>query len=84
MSVRDQRDRCLKRPEIITVWTLGRRERRKSWLAGMGGNLVRRRQRPLLVRMVVRVAIQLFQVFAGKFILWIDFEGAFKVQPRVF
>ncbi len=38
----------------------------------------------LLVRMVVRVAIQLLQVFAGQFILWIDSEGAFKVQPRPF
>jgi hypothetical protein len=37
----------------------------------------------LLVRMVVRVAIQLLQVFAGQFILWIDFKGACKVQPRL-
>jgi hypothetical protein len=37
----------------------------------------------LLVRMVVRVAIQLLQVFPGQFILWIDFEGACKVQSRL-
>jgi hypothetical protein len=34
--LRDQRDKFPKRSEMITAWTLGRRESRNGWLAGTG------------------------------------------------
>jgi hypothetical protein len=81
--LRDQRHKGPKRQEIITAWTLGRRESRKELARLYRPKASSPLAGPLLVRMVVRVAIQLFQVFASQFILRIDFEGAFKVQPRL-
>ena len=82
--LRDQRDKCPPAP--------GDNNSLDAWTARIEEELARLSRpkpcsspaKPLLVRMVVRVAIQLLQVFAGQFILWIDFEGAFKVQSRLF
>jgi len=66
--------------DSMDAWTARMPERVGSpaWVAGQFTP-----GKTLLVRMVVQVAIQLLQVFAGQFILWIDFEGTCKVQPRL-
>jgi|SRR5580704_3358528 hypothetical protein len=41
-------------------------------------------ERCKLIRMIVRVAVQLLEVFAGQFILWVYYQGALEMEPRLF
>jgi len=67
------------KPEIITAWLLGRRDRPKKlastcWLrpdAVMAGDLV---------RAALPIPVQLLQILAGQLIFWIELQGVLEMQ----